>query len=48
MPVKYKTNDAVESYIKYYIGEKLTNAKWTKRKKPDIFKETNNYLFSNP
>ena len=48
MPVKYKTNDAVESYIKYYIGEKLTNAKWTKREKPDIFKETNNYLFNNP
>ena len=37
MPIEYKTDDAVESYINYYIGEKLSNAKWTRRKKPDIF-----------
>ncbi len=37
MPDQYKTNDAVESYINYYLGEKLNNAKWTRRKKPDIF-----------
>ena len=37
MPDQYKTDDAVESYINYYLGEKLTNAKWTRRKKPDIF-----------
>ena len=37
MPIEYKTDDAVESYINYYIGEKLNNAKWTRRKKPDIF-----------
>ena len=37
MPEEYKTDDAVESYIGYYIGEKLNNAKWTRRKQPDIF-----------
>ena len=37
MPDHYKTDNAVESYINYYLGEKLTNAKWTRRKKPDIF-----------
>ena len=42
MPEKYKTNNAVESYINYYLGEKLSKAKWTRRKKPSIFnpKET--------
>ena len=38
MPNQYKTDDAVESYIGYYIGEKLNNAKWTRRKQPDIFR----------
>tara|TARA_R110002012_G_C11648137_1_gene611179 strand:+ start:249 stop:719 length:471 start_codon:yes stop_codon:yes gene_type:complete len=37
MPKEYKTDDAVESYVNYYLGEKLNNARWTKRKKPDIF-----------
>lgn len=37
MPDQYKTSDTVESYINYYIGEKLKNAKWTRRKQPEIF-----------
>ena len=34
MPDKYKTNDAVESYRKYYIEEKSHLFKWRKRDKP--------------
>tara|TARA_Y100001973_G_C5179846_1_gene324179 strand:- start:359 stop:835 length:477 start_codon:yes stop_codon:yes gene_type:complete len=39
MPDIYKTDDVVESYINYYIGEKLTNAQWTRRQTPEIFQE---------
>ena len=37
MPDEYKTTNTVDSYIKYYISEKLKNAKWTNRNKPMIF-----------
>lgn len=40
MPDKYKEDDAVASYIKYYIGEKLTGAKYTNRVMPQIFYNT--------
>lgn len=35
MPDKYKTEDAVESYRAYYIGDKSEIATWTKRAKPE-------------
>ena len=34
MPDKYKTNDAVESYRLFYVGEKLRFATWKKREVP--------------
>lgn len=37
MPDQYKTEDAVESYRKYYIGEKAHIAFWKKRSAPDWF-----------
>jgi hypothetical protein len=39
MPDKYKTNDPIESYRNYYIGEKSHLFKWTKREKPEWIKE---------
>ena len=45
MPVEYKTKvgnkyDAVQSYRKYYIAEKLNNkTEWKGRKIPKIFKK---------
>ncbi len=42
MPEEYKGEDAVESYRRYYIGEKSDFAKWNKLgNKPDWFKRTN-------
>lgn len=37
MPDIYKTDDIVESYRKYYKGEKTSFAKWTKRETPQWF-----------
>ena len=37
MPEQYKQTDPVEAYRKYYLGEKASFAKWTKRKAPDWF-----------
>lgn len=37
MPAEYMTDDAVESYRRYYIGEKYTFAKWTNRSIPRWF-----------
>lgn len=34
MPDKYKTNDTVESYRNYYLGEKKHILNYTKRRKP--------------
>jgi hypothetical protein len=34
MPDKYKSDDAVDSYRKFYIGEKLHFLKYTKRNIP--------------
>ena len=34
MPDKYRTEDTVTAYRRYYIGEKLKFAKWTKRHRP--------------
>lgn len=34
MPDKYKTDDPVESYRNFYIGEKMGFAKWTTRSMP--------------
>ena len=31
---QYKTDNYIESYRRYYIGEKLKFSKWTKRQKP--------------
>ena len=39
MPDKYKSENAVKSYINYYIGEKLNNAKWTNRNIPNVFQD---------
>ena len=39
MPDKYKSENAVKSYINYYIGEKLNNAKWTNRNIPNLFQD---------
>ena len=47
MPDQYKTNDAIESYIYYYISEKLKNAQWKKRSKPHIFNKDTLKLISN-
>ena len=38
MPNEYRSEDSVKSYRKYYVGEKTSFAKWTKRKAPDWFK----------
>lgn len=38
VPEKYKTSDVVESYRQYYIGEKASFAKWTRRETPKWFK----------
>ena len=46
MPKQYKTEDPVESYINYYINEKLNISKWTRRVRPSIFSQENNYLFN--
>lgn len=37
MPDEYKTDDPVESYRKYYNGDKSSFAKWTKREIPQWF-----------
>lgn len=37
MPEKYKTNDPVESYRRYYIGDKSNFAKWKLGNIPDWF-----------
>ena len=47
MPDKYKKSDAVESYIYYYISEKLKNAQYTKRNRPHIFNKDTLKLISN-
>jgi hypothetical protein len=39
MPDKYKCEDSVEAYRKYYIGEKLRFAKYTKREAPNWLKD---------
>ena len=35
MPEQYRGEDVVEAYRRYYIGEKLGFAKWTKRDTPE-------------
>jgi len=42
MPDKYKTNDVVESYRNYYLGEKEHLFKWTKRDIPHWITKGNN------
>ena len=37
MPDKYKTNNVVESYRNYYIGEKYSMATWKNRDVPEWF-----------
>ena len=37
MPSEYKTKDVVESYQRYYIGDKYHFAKWTNRSIPKWF-----------
>ena len=37
MPEEYKCNSAVKSYRTYYIRDKASIAKWTKRKEPKWF-----------
>lgn len=37
MPDKYKNIKATKAYQDYYIGTKLSNAKWTNRVVPKIF-----------
>jgi hypothetical protein len=39
MPDKYKTNNIVESYRNYYLGEKQHLFKWKNREIPDWIKE---------
>jgi hypothetical protein len=38
MPEKYKCNNPVKAYRKYYMGEKKDFCKWTKRDKPHWYK----------
>ena len=38
MPDEYKTNDPVESYRNYYMGEKRNISTWKKRTQPEWFK----------
>lgn len=40
MPDQYKTDDHVESYRKYYIGEKSGFARWKNRPTPEWFMQT--------
>lgn len=35
MPIKYKSDDIVQSYRKYYIGEKSNMLNYTNRRKPN-------------
>jgi len=37
MPDQYKSQDAVEAYRNYYLGEKAGFAKWTNREIPEWF-----------
>ena len=37
MPDEYRSDDTVEAYRKYYIGEKASFAKWKFRETPDWF-----------
>jgi hypothetical protein len=38
MPDEYKvSNDPISAYRKYYMGEKSSFAKWTKREVPEWF-----------
>lgn len=37
MPNIYKTNDVVQAYRNYYIGDKVRIAQWTKRPVPEWF-----------
>ena len=39
MPDQYKSDDAVDAYRYYYLGEKVDFCKWTKREQPKWFKE---------
>lgn len=39
MPDKYKTDNPVESYRNYYIGEKMGFAEWNHSDTPDFVKE---------
>lgn len=39
MPEEYKTDDAVESYRNYYMGEKQHIAVWTKSPTPEWFEK---------
>ena len=38
MPDKYKSDNAIDAYRAYYIGEKRNIAKWTKRNAPKWWK----------
>ena len=47
MPEKFQVpRDPIKSYRNYYVSirNKLTDAKWTKRTKPDWFDETKKIL----
>lgn len=35
MPEQYRQDDAVQAYRAYYIGEKIINARWTRRAQPE-------------
>lgn len=39
MPDRYKTDDPVESYRNYYLGDKLEIAEWNFSEVPDFVKE---------
>lgn len=38
MPEQYKTENCIQAYRNYYIGEKISFAKYTKREAPEWFK----------
>ena len=44
MPERYKQKNAIKAYREYYNGEKLSFAKWTKRKAPCWIKLNKIYI----
>lgn len=45
MPDKYKSNDTVQSYRNYYMGEKAHFATWTKREEPYWWFDNESYKY---